>query len=201
MTQLFRNLVRDVITVTNRPNFLAETELAIRQACLSYHHLDFFWRDKVTGIINATSTALGRVKAELTDFERMRAVAEIAPYFPDDESCGKPLKQLTKLGEKQTDYWLTTHRELIIHSSSPTKMFQLTYYENPKLLPENEFSSWIAELYPTAVVDSACARVFDMAGNSTQADRYRAKVGNRNQPGSHSATIIAEQLEREIRSY
>lgn len=39
------SLVSDVYTLTNRPDLVAETALAVKKATLKMHHVDFFARD------------------------------------------------------------------------------------------------------------------------------------------------------------
>ena len=41
----FAQLMADVMTLTNRPDLSAETELAIRQATLKAHHSDYYPKD------------------------------------------------------------------------------------------------------------------------------------------------------------
>jgi hypothetical protein len=40
-------LQADVITITNRPDLVAETLLAVKKATLKMHQLDFFYKDLV----------------------------------------------------------------------------------------------------------------------------------------------------------
>lgn len=201
----FRQLVDQVVVVTNRPDLLAEIELSIKQSILFYHHLDFFWRDKMVGIINVTTGQNARHEIPLTRFPRMRAPTEIAPYFARRECCGKPLKRMTRLGECECEWWMLTPNSLIIRSATPTHQFQFTYWQNPVLAPEAEFHSWVADLYEDAVVDAACAKMFEMARDPSTADRYRARVGKKADGAGpatgHCFRILSEQLEQDIRSY
>lgn len=201
----FSTLVTNVITVTNRPDLLAETELAVRQAVLSYHHLDFFWRDKVTGIISVSTGANARHTIPLNRFAEFRAAAGVSPYYSSNDTCGKPLSKGTRLGEFHEDYWMLAGDSLVIRSSAATHQFQLIYWKNPTLAPAAAFSSWVADIYPGAVEDAACAKVFEMIRDSATADRYRARVGKKADGAGpaqgHCAVILSDQLEPEIRGY
>lgn len=201
----FRQLVSNTVTVTNRPDLLAETELAVRQAVLSYHHLDFFWRDKTTGIISVSTGGRARHAIPLTKFQGFRAAESIVPYYAGTDTCAKPLAKATRMGQHTANYWLLAGNELIIHSATLTHQFQFTYWQNPTLMPEAAFSSWVADLYPDAVEDAACAKVFEMVRDPGVADRYRARVGKKADGAGpatgHCARILAEQLEQSIRSY
>jgi len=39
------SLISDVYILTNRPDLVAETELAVKKATLKLHHVDFFKKD------------------------------------------------------------------------------------------------------------------------------------------------------------
>jgi hypothetical protein len=201
----FRQIVNKVITITNRPDLLAEIELAVRQAVLSYHHLDTFWRDQLTGIISVSTGASAKHNIDISRFEGLRAIASVRPYYSHNDSCGKPLEKLSRLGARQTDYWFLQGNQLVIKSSTPSHQFQFSYWKNPTIAPEAAFSSWVADLYPDAVEDSACAKVFEMMRDSNEADRYRNRVGKRADGAGpatgHCHRILTEQLEIEQRSY
>jgi hypothetical protein len=196
----FRQLVTDVIKVTNRPDLLAETELAIKGALLAYHHLDFFWRDRAQVILNVTSSNKTRIEIPLERCTDMRSPQEVAPYYADSECCGTPLARLHRIGEHQCNYWMLTPSSLIINSATPTHQFRFSYWRNPDL-QEATFNSWVADIYPDAVIDAACAKLFEMVRDNTTADRYRARVGNTGAIGTHCHRILSDQLEQDIRGY
>lgn len=201
----FSQLVANVIAITNRPDLLTETELAIRQVVLYYHHLDFFWRDKLTGIITVSTGANARHSIPLEKFQGFRSAASVAPYFAGNDTCAKPLRRMERMGQHECEYWFLAGNVLILRSSSPTHQFQFTYWKNPTLAPEAVFDSWVADLYSDAVEDAACAKLFEMIRDSNEADRYRARVGKKADGAGpatgHCARILMEQLEQVVRSY
>lgn len=201
----FRQLVNNVITVTNRPDLLAETELAVRQVILYYHHLDSFWRDKLTGVISVSTGRAARHEVPISRFEGFRNAHSVAPYFAGNDTCAAPLKRMERMGQHESEYWFLAGKTLVIKSATPTHQFQFTYWKNPTVAPEAAFDSWVADLYPDAVEDAACAKLFEMIRDSNEADRYRARVGKKADGAGpatgHCARILMEQLEQEIRSY
>lgn len=197
---MFEALVQEVFQLTNRPDLRAETESAIKQAILNYHHLDFFWRDKTMGVINVTSGVKARHEINLAQFTGLRAIASVSPYYSDDQ-CGLKLIQNRSLGATASEYWQLLGDKLVISSRTPTNKFALEYWQNPVLSPTANINSWVVDLYRDAVLDAALAKIFETIRDPAAADRYRARVGNKLAPGTHCAVILGEQLEQQIRSY
>jgi hypothetical protein len=88
---LYAQLVADVYTLTNRPDLVAETALAIRKATLKAHNADFWVSDIVVvpqltlpTAVTDPSQASSRYVLNLNDpatFPRLRKVSYIKPYI------------------------------------------------------------------------------------------------------------------------
>lgn len=198
---MFEALVQEIFQLSNRPDLRAETESAIRQAVLGYHHLDFFWRDKTVGVINVTSGARVRHEIPLSTFGNLRGIAAISPYDGAHDSVGKPLAKQVTLGQHRCEYWQLMGDKLVIVTNQRTHQFAVDHWVNPVLAPADKFHSWVVDLYREAVIDATLAKIFTITGHVQLADRHAARVGNKLAPGTHVATILGEQLEQTIRSY
>ena len=205
----FSQLVTKLVKLSNRPDVIEEIKIQLRQATLAIHHLDFFHRDLVSGLIDSSAGRRQQHEIELTKFPRVRNIKAILPYFASSygqpsNQCGKELTPNASLEfcRCNTNWWRTNGGRLTINSSYNTHQFSMYYYENPKLYPDEEYSSWVAELYEEALLDWTLMLLFDVLRDTSAADRYRGRVGNRDRsPTGHIAIILGEQLEQDIRSY
>lgn len=196
----FKELVDKVIVLSNRPDVREEIKIAIRDATLAIHHLDFFWRDIRTGLVNASGT-VNRLEVPLSNFARLRSMKSVAPY--KESCCLEPLKPNASIDycKCNSNWWRLSGSNLVISSNQRTNQFEISYYSNPIVAPDELYSSWAADLYPEIVVNWALMLLFEALRDSSIADRYRVKVGSREPPRGHIAIILGEQLEQEVRSY
>lgn len=209
MSNQFNSIVQKLVKLSNRPDVIEEIKIQLRQATLSIHHLDFFHRDLVSGLINSTSGKQQELTIPLSTFPRVRAIKDIVPTFSNScgiatQQCAKPLTPNSSLEHCRcnTNWWRTTGGNLTINSNAATHQYEMYFYQNPKLAPDEEYSSWVADLYEEALIDWTLMLLFDILRDSGMSDRYRGRVGNRDRiPTGHIAVILSEQLEQNIRSY
>lgn len=199
----FYELRNKLVKLSNRPDLIAELEIAIDQAVTFYHHLDFFWRDLVEGMINVTSGRKAEYIVPLTTFPRLRAVKGVSPYNTQRDCCGAPLKLLKSFDECKCElnWYMQMGANLKFSTNSGATQFKLAFYQNPKLLPREEFSSWVVDLYESCVIDAALMFFFKAIRDFTASREYERVVGSRVPLTGYCREIVTDQLEQEIRSY
>jgi hypothetical protein len=77
----FANLINDVYTLTNRPDRVAETALAVQGAILWAHHTDYYYKDLVEAPIEFQGLAYLQ-QVPLAQFPNFRSLKYIRKYYP-----------------------------------------------------------------------------------------------------------------------
>lgn len=188
-------LASDVYVITNRPDLVAETRVAIQKAIRKFHGADFWTRDLirkrlVVGVdLIQSDVDQARYVLDIPDLERFRKVSSL--MYPLD---GIPTHYMGHLPEtleflevaaddvisvwrtERRNYFCTIGNAIHIRPSWVVPQLDLTYWQWP-LIPSNtedELTSWIANNYPDAIVEEACASVFKMIGKDDEHGRFSA---------------------------
>lgn len=175
----FASTLSEVYTITNRPDLIAETKLAVKQATLKMHQLDFFPKDLFeTGIIWEPAAFIQSLSYR-TLVPRYRALRYLRKY--QDGAAGQ---FFTLLSAAETLDSYQQNRENIcylagdmleIRSNTEDTHMLLGCYLNPDVTEEN-YASWIADEHPYAIITDAAATVFKMIGFDEQAAYYKQAV-------------------------
>lgn len=206
----FQHICQKVVQLSNRPDVIEEIKQCVRQATLAMHHIDFFHRDLVSGLIRSTRNSRQELSIQMSEFPRVRSIKAIVPTNSQQQfgmaatSCYKPLTPNPSLEVCRctTNWWRTNGGTLTISSSYPTAEYEMYFYQNPSVFPDESYSSWMADLYEEVLIDWTLMLLFEVLRDSAASDRYRARVGSRDRgPSGHIAMILGEQLEQSIRSY
>jgi len=89
----FAELLADVYTLTNRPDLVAETKLAVKMATLKMHQSDYYYKDiSETGI-----TFLAADTIQQLDYRTLIPRWRALKYFRKSDSTGLPGDFLTLL--------------------------------------------------------------------------------------------------------
>lgn len=181
MNALLTSLVNDVYTLTNRPDLVGETLLAVKRATLKAHHLDYFYKDLVEDtIVFGTSEYFQTLDYRL-NLTRWRAQKYFRKY---DETSGTPGKFLTLLTPEEVldnyflskeDIYYAAGDNLQIRSSTQEDYFLIGYYSNPDLV-EASYTSWIALDNPYCIIFDATASIFKTIGYDQQNAVYQNMV-------------------------
>ena len=190
----FQTLVNEVITLTNHPELMDEIAIAVRSATLSLHQLDLFSKDKRETLVTVRKSCCTANKIDLSLIPNLRSIHTIAKYCTRTCKIGCQIPKRVHIGQHLKEFWITSGQSLEIKTSSCQKDFYLEYYANPQVMPAEDYSSWIADLYPQAVLDLACAKIYRLLRDPQTAQMYEKSVGNRATPGSYAHSIIADQL-------
>ena len=176
-------LCSDVYTITNRPDLVAETQLAVRAATLKLHQSDFYFRDIFeTGI-----------KFDDPDYIQQFNVKSVVPLFRslkyirryDTSGSGAPAEYYSILGP--TELLDSYNRDKVnvaycagdtvnIKSKVPVQNALLGVYVNPNITVSG-FSSWIAVDHPFAIVFEACRILFKQIGYDEMAQSSERLAG------------------------
>lgn len=177
----FSELVQEVYDLTGRPDLVAETEAAIRAATLRAHHTDFYSKDIYeTGAKFSTPayiqsldyiSLIGNFRA----IKYLRKVDEATATPSTLIEVLKPEELFDAYGQERTDVCYVAGRVIEIKSSTLLSTFILACYVDPIITKEG-YSSWIADLYPFAIIYEACRIIYTAIGDSTKARGYREQV-------------------------
>jgi hypothetical protein len=163
----WQELLDEIYTLTNRPDLVSETNLALRQAVRSAHKSGKYWRDLVEVDVVISVDQIQTI--DLTLFApRFRGLAYLRPTeYPDlrlDET------EITGLLDgdnyaKVNVYW-GFGSQLKIRAANPTASYTLAYYQYPVVTPVLAFNSWIAEDHDDLLILWAAMTVLGMIGES-----------------------------------
>lgn len=176
----FTELVADVTTITNRPDLVNETKLAIRSATLKAHHRDFFYKD----LFEVGITCMEKLYIQTIYYKdvvpKFRAVSYLRKSntaFEQREflTLITPEKVVDSYGINIPDSYYVAGLELKIRTRDQTDHFLFGCYVHPKVL-EDDYDSWVADEYPLAIIYEAAATVFKLIGLDEQAAAYRDLV-------------------------
>ena len=170
-------LQQEVYTITNRPTLVAETLLAVRQATLALHQMDYWWKDlQETGISFTTSS----YRQEL-DFRSILPLFRSLKYLRKSDSTGaagaffdvvQPESVLDSYGADRTNVCYAAGTSIEIKSSTEFQYAILGYYANPNITVA-AYNSWIALDHPYAIVFKAAEIVFKVIGKSEEFAAYK----------------------------
>lgn len=174
----FTDLCNDVYTITNRPDLIGETQLAVKAATLKVHQSDFYFRDLFeTGITFPTS-----------DFNQQFDPKAVVPLFRalkylrryDNSGSGKaaeffkiltPGELLDSYNNDKTGVAYMAGTSLNIKSATSFQYALLGVYLNPDIT-QIGFTSWVAVDHPYAIVFEAARLLFKQIGFDEQSSAF-----------------------------
>lgn len=183
MNPLLTSLVDDVYTLTNRPDLVGETKLAVRNATLAAHSTDFYYKDLVeTGVQFDFPDTQHSLDYKLL-IPRWRALkyVRVYDYYNPTGYPNQILEILTpesvldtyKINKENICY--AAGRELQIRTRAMHQHILLGAYLHPDVTPDN-YDSWIAEEQSAAIVYKAASVVFKTIGYDEQVSQYNGLV-------------------------
>lgn len=197
------DLADDVYILTNRPDLVAETKVAIRKAIRKFHGADTFKRDiSITRIDMTLQTPLepNQYRWSLpldlfTRFRRFKGVNYPVDKMPPINQIPAPLfdvqvgysldKQFHEIapdnlfdgyGYQRQNYFIVTGNTVTVKSGWYINLLDFAYYQWPEIptAVDVELSSWIVREYPDSIIDEAAGTVFKMIGKDDESQRYQA---------------------------
>jgi len=182
----FASLVADVMTLTNRPDLVNETSLAVRAATLKAHQSDDYIKDLYEYSIVFGLTDYYQSLDYKTVLPLWRKPRYIRKYDADGSTPGVflkyvvPEKILDDYKVDQLDIFYVAGSFVQIRSSTSLQYILVGCYQNP-VVTELGYNSWIADDHPFAIIYEAAATVFKMIGLDDQVPVFR--------------NLVAEQLQ------
>lgn len=180
-------LVAEVILLTNRPDLVSETTLAVRAATLKAHGSDFYYKDLAeTGI--QFDLVLSQQSLEYkTILPRWRALKYMRVYNyneSDQTGCAGAILTVLTPNEILDSYSITKENVcyvagavIQIRTLAAHKYFLVGYYQYPDVTAAN-YLSWIADACPMAIIYEAASTVFKTIGYDEQAAVYKQLVSD-----------------------
>lgn len=186
MNQTLTSLVAAVITLTNRPDLVGATTLAVKNATLKAHNTDFYYKDIFeTGVqfdISLTQQSL----EYKTLIPRWRAVKYVRKYLVNPDGTGiagdflnivTPEDVIDSYQTDRENVFYVAGLELQIRSIDAQQYYLLGCYVRPDITDDN-YSSWIADEQPMAIVYEAAAIIFKTIGFDEQLAAYKQMVAD-----------------------
>lgn len=177
----FNELLTEVYALTNRPDLVTETTSAIKAATLKAHGSDFFSKDLYeTGIEWDTEDYMQSMDyiSLVSNFRALKylrrvesATDEMGTFF----TILTPEETLDSYGNNKTDIAYVAGRILQIRSSVKFSKALYGCYVFPIVRPE-AYSSWIAEMFPYAIIFEAARVLFKTIGFDEQSAQYNSLV-------------------------
>lgn len=173
------SLISDVYTLTNRPDLVAETLLAVKKATLKMHQTDFYAKDLFeTGI---TWNPINYIQS--LDYKhihpRWRKLDYLRKY--QDGTPGQfftiltPQESLDRYNVQKEDICYLAGDMYEIKSSTQDTYMLLGAWINPDLTDAG-YSSWIADEHPYAIVIDAAATLFKSIGQDEKAAYFKQEI-------------------------
>jgi hypothetical protein len=167
--------VRDqVIALTKRPELVGLTELAVKQATVRAHQVDFFNRDQAWWDFTYTPLVGNELFVTIPniygDVPQLRT-----PDFAQswDVSSARPTENFEHVleyknlwdenNEVYNHHFTLFGESIIARVLSQTGTFRLFYYKNP-IVTTGGYASWIADMYIEEIAQWAAAIVWNRSG-------------------------------------
>jgi hypothetical protein len=179
----FADLLTEVYFLTNRPDLVNETKSAVKAATLKLHQTDFYSKDIAELYIDlgsATDTYIYSFDyiSAVSNFRAIKYIRKLNITTGEPEKFFDiitPEETLDSYNVTRTDVCYVAGRVLEIRSSTTFNKMILGVYVFP-IAVESGYSSWIAELYPYAIIFEATRIIFKTIGYDEQSSAYRELV-------------------------
>lgn len=178
------NLIADVITLTNRPDLVSETAVAVRAATLKAHASDYYYKDLIEHGIRFDFSLTQQSLEYKTLIPKWRSLKYVRKYPLGTDGVGVPgdfLEVLTpessldSYGINRENICYVAGLVLQIRSRAAEQYYLIGCYVHPDVTVDS-YNSWIAEEFPFAIVYEAAATVFKTIGYDEQVSTYKQLV-------------------------
>lgn len=188
MSVSLASLMSDVYLLTNRPDLIGETTLAVQSATLKAHTSDDYIYDFQENSIAFDTAEYFQSLDVKSIFPLWRKGRYLRIYDNTPYTGGpgavlryiEPEKVVDEFGANRTNIWYQAGATLQIRTEASSQYFLIGYYKNPDIT-ENGFNSWIADNYKPAIIYEAAAIIFKTIGYDEQVVTYRGMVAEQMQ--------------------
>lgn len=180
MSTSFASIVSDVYTLTNRPDLVNETALAVKAATLKAHQFDDWVKDFIENAIQFSSADY----YQSLDYKSVFPLWRKPRYIRCSDANGAqgtvldyivPEKVIDSYGANRTNVFYVAGAEVQIRTLAQQQYFFVGYYSNPDTTSTG-FNSWIANDHPFAIIYEAASIIFKTIGYDEQVPIYRGLV-------------------------
>ena len=179
---IFTDLCDDVYTITNRPDLINETKLAVKAATLKIHQSDYYYRDLIEqGIAFLTSDYIQQFDI-YSLFPNYRALKYIRRYDNSGTGAAKeffeilsPTHLLDAYGNDRTGVAYVAGTVVNIKSFYQFQYAIIGLYNNP-VVSEDAYNSWVAVSHRYAIIYEAARVVFKQIGFDEQSTQFQGLV-------------------------
>lgn len=181
----FAEILAEVYLLTNRPDLEAETKSAIKAATLKAHYTDFYSKDIYEDYITFDEAAYHQSIDYIALITNFRALKYIRKW---DTTNGQPIQGegcflkvvtpdnvLDAYHTDRVDICYVAGRNIEIKSSTQLAAVLFGCYVSP-IVTESGYSSWVADLYPWAIIFEAARVIFKSIGYDEQSRAYDSFV-------------------------
>lgn len=178
MATSLTSLITDVYSLTNRPDLVNETALAVKAATLKAHQFDDWIKDLTEYSIQFS----------VADYYQSLDYKQVIPLWRKPRYIRKydtapgiflkyvePEKVIDNYKLDRLDVFYVAGSNIQIRSSSLLQNILVGAYTNPDLTTSG-YSSWIANDHPYAIIYEATAIIFKTVGYDEQVPVYRGMV-------------------------
>lgn len=186
MSVSFASIVADVYALTNRPDLVNETALAVRAATLKAHQKDDWIKDFSEQSIAFTTADYFQSLDYKSVFPLWRKPRYIRVLDSTGSPIGNPLtyippeKVVDEYGANRVDVFYVAGAYAQIRTLAQQQYFAVGYYSNPDITITG-YNSWIANDHTFAITYEAAAIVFKTIGLDENVVVYRDMVNEQMQ--------------------
>ena len=182
-SDLYDQMVEDVVVLTNRPDLAAEIAIAVRTATLSIHMRAAFPRDVAVQLVKLPNASYVTSLDVQVLLPRIRGVSSLRVCDVNYDPLETPIINIVEMGDIYDPEYKTLRNDvaylagtaLNIRSSISTYGYLIEYFQVP-LLRREQYNSWIAQLAPDAIMYTAAATVLATSGDEDKAAAYNKLV-------------------------
>lgn len=170
----FAELLTEVYNITSRSDLIDLTKSAVKAATLKAHQTDFYSKDIYEVQFQFASKQYEQSLDVIDQIPNYRALKYMREYDTSTGTSGKFFDVLTieelldEWGREKVDVAYVAGREIKIKSSIEFDTISLGCYVNP-VVTEADYSSWVADLYPWAIIHEAARVVFGTVAQQAEA--------------------------------
>lgn len=180
-------LVEAVGNLTNHPEMVGEITTAIQASTLKLHQADYYTRDAVEKLLVLDQDGYVFQVDIPSNFVRYRAIRWMRKWDPtgfdattqqNSGAAGEFLENVDPegiidgYGYTKPNKWYVAGNNLNLRSNSTLRQLLISYYQMPKVAPVAQYSSWIADTVPFAIIFDAASLIFQTIAQQDQARKY-----------------------------
>lgn len=172
----FGELCQEVMVLTNRPDLVADTQSAVRNATLFLHGMDFWMRDLTERQVVYPASG-NQFQFDIPGlFKGWRKFKYIRTWDPVTQTPGRyikfcePDKVFDAFDCKKTDIYYVAGRVANILTSCAESAFLVGWYQMPDVM--GSYASWIADILPYAIVEQATGKLLCTIGQVDEGNKF-----------------------------